>query len=64
MTRRQALADFNRDILHGILNGDPRKLHKCDARCAWVDYIDSLNRNGAITDKQADTWAGLGWAQP
>ena len=64
MTRKQALADFNRDVLPGILNGDPRKRHKCAARCAWIDYVDALNKSGAVTDKQAATWDGLGWAQP
>lgn len=64
MTRRQALADFNREILPGILKGQPRKLHKADARFAWIDYVDALQKSGTITEAQAVTWDGLGWAQP
>jgi len=26
------------------------------AQLTWSDYIDGLNRDGLITDKQRDTW--------
>lgn len=26
-------------------------------RQAWNDYVDSLNRNGYVSDKQAATWS-------
>ena len=26
----------------------------CDLRCAWVDYVDQMHRDGHITDRVAD----------
>ena len=26
--------------------------YSCDIRCAFVDYVDSLNKDGQITDNQ------------
>jgi len=28
--------------------------YSCDCRCAFCDFVDSLNKDGQITDKQAD----------
>lgn len=28
--------------------------YKCDIRCAWVDYIDSLSKDGTISEKLAN----------
>ena len=27
--------------------------YSCDCRCAFCDFVDSLNKDGQITDKQA-----------
>ncbi len=50
MNHRDALASF-RELTLGM---DPRV--KADIRMAWVDYIDSLHRDRAITDAQAHAW--------
>ena len=28
--------------------------YSCDCRCAFCDFVDSLHKDGQITDKQAD----------
>ena len=28
--------------------------YSTDVRCAWVDFVDSAQKNGIITEKQAD----------
>lgn len=32
-----------------------RRIYKCDTRVAFVDFIDSLHRDGQITDRTAQT---------
>jgi hypothetical protein len=34
-------------------NGKPQNKYPCDVRVAWVDFIDSLHRDGSITDQMA-----------
>ena len=29
-------------------------VHHCDTRCAFVDFIDALHRDGRITDRTAN----------
>lgn len=53
MTYREAVKNFKRDY---------RRLYieKSDywvAQLAWADYVDGLNREGEVTDKQASTWS-------
>lgn len=53
MTYREAVKNFKRYY---------RKLYieRSDywtAHLAWSDYVDGLNREGEITDKQASTWS-------
>ena len=52
MTYREAVKNFKRYY---------RKLYieRSDywaAHLAWADYVDGLNREGEVTDKQASTW--------
>lgn len=28
-------------------------------RCGWVDYVDYLNKNGEITERQAQNWGQI-----
>lgn len=30
------------------------RMYPTDTRCAWVDWIDSLNKNGEISDALAE----------
>ena len=30
------------------------RIYKCDTRCAFVDFVDSMHRNGTISDALAD----------
>ena len=53
MTYREAVKNFKRDY---------RKLYikRSDywtAQLAWADYVDGLNREGEVTDKQASAWS-------
>lgn len=49
MTFRYALKQFR-----ALFVFDRRD--KPAARQAWVMYVDSLHRDGLITDRQAETW--------
>lgn len=51
MTKQQALAFFKDSILPSIPSNDTP--WKCEA---WNDYVDSLQKDGSITEKQASTW--------
>jgi hypothetical protein len=32
----------------------PQNRHNCDTRCAWVDFVDYLSKDGQISEKLAD----------
>lgn len=34
--------------------GKGQNSQNCDTRCAWVDYVDSLAKDGQISDGLAD----------
>jgi hypothetical protein len=51
MTKREAAARFRANILPGIPADD-----KPAKRQAWNDYVDALQRDGAITERQASSW--------
>ena len=36
---------------------DPGEYDYCKVQLMWSDYVDMLNREGEITDKQRDNWA-------
>ena len=61
-TQKQIRAAFWRD--HQGIKGVSRrkivdysgngKMHNTDTRCAFVDYVDSLSKSGAISPELAD----------
>ena len=51
MTKQQAIRDFREHILPALDQTDRPMV-----RTAWNDYVDSLERNGEITKRQAATW--------
>ena len=61
-TQQQVRAAFWRDC--GSLPGISRRkirdyegtgrMHNTDTRCAWVDYVDALERNGEISVELAE----------
>jgi hypothetical protein len=44
---------FDRDKERAIKRQRPTKDYRTDVRCAFVDYVDSLHRDGQISDKLA-----------
>lgn len=57
MTKTEAIAEFKSEVLPYVLakygpNDKPAK------REAWNDWTDALCKEGRITAKQYDTWAG------
>ena len=51
MTKKQVLAEF-RELLGGSLRGD-----SIAKREAFNNYVDSLNKDGLVTDYQAYNWS-------
>lgn len=51
MTQQEARKYFNRYIKPEIPKNDKPAINE-----AWGIYIDSLNRDGTITDKQYHSW--------
>lgn len=51
MTKQDAIQDFKDNILPTLDHTD-----KPLVRMTWNDYVDRLQRHGAITEKQASTW--------
>lgn len=45
-----AFPQFKSDYKRGKKQND----YCCDIRCAFVDYVDYLMKNGEITEKQAN----------
>lgn len=56
MTRKQGLKDFFQGIYKNDVLPDyaPTTL-----RCAFVNYIDDLQKNNIISERQAYRWEGL-----
>lgn len=55
LTYREALAVFNREIKPRVIPEDGAR-DKPAIGEAWVIYVDNLERNGFITQKQAANW--------
>ena len=55
-TKRQALKEF-KWVWQRILSEQPnRKDNKIAKREQWSNFVDSLNKDGEVTDEQAATW--------
>jgi len=50
---RQAFWETHPAASKKILETFDRSTYTCDTRCAFVDYIDSLARNGDISENLA-----------
>lgn len=44
---------FNKEKEYKIKRLRPQKDFRTDVRCAFVDYIDNLSKNGEISEKTA-----------
>ena len=53
MTYREAVKDFQRCYRSLYIE----KVDYWTAHEVWVNYVDGLNRDGEITDRQASTWS-------
>jgi hypothetical protein len=51
----EMLKEFNPELYKQGKRSKPQNEQITDIRCSFVDYIDSLHRNGEITDKQANS---------
>lgn len=52
MTKKDAIKQFEEMYIDLYIN----EVDYWAAQRVWSDFIDNLNRNGEITDKQRDTW--------
>lgn len=55
MTKPQAIADFKENVAPVILARYGVR-DRVAMRCGWNDYVDSLNKDGWISDYHAMTW--------
>lgn len=53
MTYREAVKDFQRYYRDLYI----KKVDYWTAQLAWAGYVDNLNADGQITDKQVSTWS-------
>jgi len=57
MTKVEAVASF-RELWADVIASDPSwRGDKIAKRCAFNDYVDSLNKDGMVTDHQAYNWS-------
>jgi hypothetical protein len=56
MNKRNAIAMFNDEWNFAIRRDSSVKDDSCAKRIAFVQFIDSLYKDGQITDKQAFSW--------
>jgi len=57
MTKVEAVASF-RELWRDVVASDPMwRGDKIAKRCAFNDYVDSLNKDGMVTDNQAYNWS-------
>lgn len=57
MTRNDAVREFTEAILPDVLKRyGPHD--KTAIRTAWNEFVDGLQKDGRITERQASTWLG------
>ena len=54
-TKKEMLAIFMEQLKENKQKHS-QKVDKITLREWWNNYVDSLNKDGLVTDKQADTW--------
>lgn len=52
MTKKEAIKQFEEIYLDLYI----REVDYWTAQLTWTEFVDNLNRNGEITDKQRDNW--------
>lgn len=53
MTKAEAVREFKRNYRKLYID----RVDYWTAHLAWSEYVDSLNKDKQITDKQASTWS-------
>ena len=56
MTKKQVVASF-REMLKGSPTGTLLKGDRIAKREAFNNYVDMLNKDGDVTDNQANNWS-------
>lgn len=57
MTKKEAVAMFIDEWAHYVKHRAPEYSSDiCAKRQGFVDFIDTLHRDGEITDKQVNSW--------
>jgi len=56
MTKIQAVSEWRREILSRIREQENGRPDYPMRRESWGMFVDSLHRDGRITDKQYDEW--------
>jgi hypothetical protein len=57
MTKQQVLRDFNENIKPSIPRMYDGTLDRIWLNEEWINYTDSLCRDGLITEKQYNNWS-------
>ena len=52
ITKDQAIAIFEESIKGSSIKND-----KVGLRCAWLDFVDSLCKDGQITENKFNNWS-------
>ena len=57
MTKKQAVQQFRWDWSDFLKSNPSWRGDTIAKRCAFNDYVDSLNKDGLVTDYQAYNWS-------
>ena len=57
MTKKEAVASFWESWADFVANDPSWRGDSIAKRCAFNDYVDMLNKDGMVTDYQADNWS-------
>ena len=57
MTKKDAVQQFRWDWADFVKSNPNFRGDSIAKRCAFNDYVDMLNKDGAVTDYQADNWS-------
>lgn len=57
MTRQQAISFFNDEWEFTLIRFPELKNDEVAKRTAFTQYIDSLNKDGQLSNKQVNSWA-------
>ena len=57
MTKKDVVQQFRWDWSDFLKSNPNFRGDSIAKRCAFNDYVDSLNKDGLVTDYQADNWS-------